>query len=150
MPSSHLILCRPLLLLPPIPPSIRIKDPLTPDLHVKQRSFIFSVIYREHGFICAHCAQLLQSCPALCDLMDCSLSVSSVHGILQTRILEWVAMPSSRGSSQLKDRNLVSCIAGRFFSHWAIWEALSKIFHLVNSRMWFTGSFQLCILIDHC
>ena len=131
-------------------PRTDFKDPLIPDLHVKQRSFIFSVIYRDHRFICAHCAQLLQSCPALCDLMDCSLSVSSVHGILQTRILEWVAMPSSRGSSQLKDRNLVSCIAGRFFSHWAIWEALSKIFHLVNSRMWFTGSFQLCILIDHC
>ena len=40
-------------------------------------------------------------CPALCDAMDCSLPGSSVHGILQARILEWVAMPSSRGSSCL-------------------------------------------------
>ena len=43
----------------------------------------------------------LQSCPTLCDPMDCSLLGSSVHGILQARILRWVAMPSSRGSSQV-------------------------------------------------
>ena len=47
-----------------------------------------------------------QSCPTLCDLMDCSLSGSSVHGILQARILEWVAMPLSRGSSQTQESNL--------------------------------------------
>ena len=40
-----------------------------------------------------------QSCPTLCESMDCSLTGSSVHGISQTRILEWVAMPSSWGSS---------------------------------------------------
>ena len=45
------------------------------------------------------CAKLLQSCPALCDPIDYSLPGSSVHGILQARILEWVAMFSSRGSS---------------------------------------------------
>ena len=44
-----------------------------------------------------------QLCPTLCNPMDCSPPGSSVHGILQTRILEWVAMPSSRGSSQPKD-----------------------------------------------
>ena len=44
-------------------------------------------------------AKLIQSCPALCDFMDCSPPGSSLHGILQARILEWVAMPSSRGSS---------------------------------------------------
>ena len=43
------------------------------------------------------CAKSLQSCPTLWDTMDCRLSGSSVHGILQARILEWVAMPSSRG-----------------------------------------------------
>ena len=47
---------------------------------------------------------------------DCSLRGSSVHGDLQARILEWVAMLSSRGSSQHKDRTQVSCIAGRFFT----------------------------------
>ena len=48
----------------------------------------------------------------LCDPMDCRASGSSVHGILQARILEWVAMPSSRGSSQPRDRTQVSSIAG--------------------------------------
>ena len=64
-------------------------------------------------------AQLLlsQSCPTLCNPMDCSPPGSSVHGILQARILEWVAMPSSRGSSQSRDRtwvSYVSCIGGVF------------------------------------
>ena len=74
------------------------------------------------------CAQLLQSCLTLCNPMDCSPPGSSVHGILLARILEWVAMPSSRGPSQPKDWthiSCVSCIAGRFLTHWATWEAPS-------------------------
>ena len=51
--------------------------------------------------------------------MDCSPAGSSVHGILQARILEWVAMPSTRGSSQRRDRTLVSRTAGKFFTAWA-------------------------------
>ena len=50
----------------------------------------------------------LQSCLTLCDPMDCSLPGSSVHGILQAGILEWVAMPSSRGPSRSKDRTCIS------------------------------------------
>ena len=53
-------------------------------------------------------AKLLQSCPTICNPMDCSPPGSSVHGILQARILKWVAMPSSRGSSQPRDRTCVS------------------------------------------
>ena len=53
-----------------------------------------------------------QLCPALRDLLDCSLPSSSVHGIFQARILEWVAIPFSRGSSQPRDRTQVSHIAG--------------------------------------
>ena len=48
-------------------------------------------------------AQSLQSCLTLCDPVDCSPAGSSVHGILLARILEWAAMPSSRGSSQCRD-----------------------------------------------
>ena len=55
--------------------------------------------------------------------MDYSPPGSSVHGILQARILEWVAMPFSRGSSQSRDRTQVSCIAGGFFSIWTTREA---------------------------
>ena len=58
-------------------------------------------------------------CPALWDLMDGSPPGSSVHGILQVRILEWVAMPSSRGSSQTRDWTQVFHIAGEFFTIWA-------------------------------
>ena len=64
-----------------------------------------------------------QSCLTLCDSMDCSPPDSSVHGILQARILAWVAVPFSRGSSQLRDWTWVSCIAGRFLTVWATREA---------------------------
>ena len=56
-----------------------------------------------------------QSCLTLCDPLDCSLPGSSVHGILQTRILEWVSIPFSRRFSWPRDRTHVSYIAGRFF-----------------------------------
>ena len=52
------------------------------------------------------------SCPTLCNPMDCSPPGSSVHGILQARLLEWVAMPSSRGSSRPRDQTCVSFISG--------------------------------------
>ena len=55
-------------------------------------------------------AQLLQSCLILCSPMDCSLPGFSVHGILQARILEWVAVPSSRGLSQPRDQTRVLCL----------------------------------------
>ena len=63
--------------------------------------------------------EVAQSCPILCDPVDCSPPGSSVHGILQARILEWVAISFSRGSSQPRDRTHVSHIAGRCFSLWA-------------------------------
>ena len=59
----------------------------------------------------------------LCDPLDCSPPGFSVHGVFQARTLEWVAMPSSRGSSQPRDWTQVTCIAGRFFTVWASREA---------------------------
>ena len=58
--------------------------------------------------------------------MDCSLLGSSVHGILQARILEWVAVPFSRGPSRPRDQTWVSCIASKFFTIWATSEVLSS------------------------
>ena len=55
--------------------------------------------------------KVVQSFPTLCDPMD-----STVHGIFQARILEWVAFPFSRGSSQPRGQTQVSCTAGRFFT----------------------------------
>ena len=72
------------------------------------------------------------SCLTLCDPMDCT-----VCGILQARILEWVAFPFSRGSSQHRDRTQVSQIAGRFSTSWATRESL---YH------WASG--ESCKLVD--
>ena len=65
------------------------------------------------------CAKSVQWCPTLCGPMDWSPPGSSVHGILQARILEGFAMPSSRGSSWPRDQTWVFHIAGRFFTLWA-------------------------------
>ena len=87
-----------------------------------------------------------QSCLILCDPMDCSPPGSSVHGISQARILEWIAMPSSRGSSQPRDRTLVfcgSCISRWILYHWVIWKAqLKAIFNGLPQRLWFSSFFS--------
>ena len=64
-----------------------------------------------------------QSCPTLCSLMDFTPPGSSVHRISQARILEWVAICSSKGSSWPRDQTSVSCLAGGFISTGATWEA---------------------------
>ena len=63
--------------------------------------------------------EVAQSCPTLCNSMDYSLPGSSLHGILQARVLEWVAIAFSRGSSRPRDRTWVSHIPGRCFNLWA-------------------------------
>ena len=64
-----------------------------------------------------------QACLILCNSMDYGLPGSSVYGILQAKILEWVAISSSRGSFKSRDRTQVSCMAGGFFTIWATREA---------------------------
>ena len=80
----------------------------------------FPEVHRGKGFVilneqwvqraCVR-AQLLQSCPILCNPMDCNPPGSSVHGIFQARILEWSAMPSSRGSFWPRDQTHISCVS---------------------------------------
>ena len=65
---------------------------------------------------------IAQSCPTVCNPTDCSPPGSSVHRILQARILEWVAMSSSRRASQPRDQTQISCIVGRFFTIWTTRE----------------------------
>ena len=83
-----------------------------------------------HACVCV-CVLSFQSCP-LCDSMACSPPGSSVHGILQARILEWVAVPSSRGIFLTQGLNLcllhLPALAGRFFTTSATWEAHSFIY----------------------
>ena len=76
------------------------------------------------------CYLVAQSCPTLCDPMDGSPPGSSVHGILQARILEWVATSFSKGSSQLRDQTHVSCV---YLLHWQA-DSL-PLHHLENPRL---------------
>ena len=87
----------------------------------KKRWFWFVYLFLSFVLLWLKVKKVLaaQSCPTLCDPMDCSLPGSSVQGILQARILWWVAMFFSRGSSQPRDWTQVSCIPGRFFTNWA-------------------------------
>ena len=89
-----------------------------------------------------------QSCPTLRDSMDCNLPGSSVHGILQARVLEWVAISFPRRSSQPRDGTPVSCTAGRRFTVWAIWyhrlsengiNGLSKITFINSLKLLLTS-----------
>ena len=100
--------------------------------------FLFTrMVYRGHSFhhavshcvyhslycVCV-CVLVAQSRLTLCDPMDCSSPDFSVHGILQTSVLEWIAIPFSRGTSQPRDWTLVSCVAGTLFTVWATGKSL--------------------------
>ena len=74
-----------------------------------------------------YCCSVAKLCPSLWDPVDWRTPGSSVHGILQARILEWVASPFSRGSSRPRDQTWDSCIAGRFFTVWASRDALMML-----------------------
>ena len=88
--------------------------------------------------------KVTQSCPTLCDPMNCI-----VHGILQARILEWVAFPFSRGSSQPRNRTQVCCIAGGFLTSWATRivprpgiKPMPPALRAWSLSHWTTGKFQ--------
>ena len=74
--------------------------------------------------------------------MDCSLPGSSVHGILQGRVLQWVAIPFSRGSSQPRDQTQVSCTAGRFLPSEPPGKPL-----LILSKSIFAGKITVSLLV---
>ena len=87
------------------------------DIGIQDLKTAFTEIFKQHKErgkrlkweVCLH-TKLFQKCSTLCDPMDCNRPGSSVHGILQARILEWVPMPSSRGSSWSRSRTHVSCL----------------------------------------
>ena len=91
------------------------------------KNWIESTKHVSLDFISSKCiesqSEVTQSCATLCNPIVCSLPGSSVHGIFQARILEWVAISFSRRSSQLRDWTQVSRIAGRCFTLWATREA---------------------------
>ena len=127
---------------------------------------IFCIKYS--SFFCPHykhkcvCAKSLQSCLTLYDPMVCHSRGTSVHGILQTRVLEWVAIPFSRGSSWPRDGtcvSYVSCMAGWFLYHQGITReahkskkldpyvtwTISTLSHHVNDNHHIRSSLQSCV-----
>ena len=87
----------------------------------------FYDLYLICGIVSNLMCEVAQLYPTLCNPMDCSLPGSSVHGILQARILEWVTISFSKGSSWPRDRIRVSCIGGRRLNLWATREVLSSL-----------------------
>ena len=87
-----------------------------------------------------------QSCPTLCDPIHYNLSGSSVHGILQARILEWVAILFSRISYQPREQIWVSCIAGTFFTIYITRKALN--YKEVDMKSWDWEN-QRCIICPY-
>ena len=72
---------------------------------------------------CCRCCVVTKLCPTLCNPLECSPLRSSVHGISQAIILEWIAISFFRGSSQPRDETRVSCIGRRIIHHCATWKA---------------------------
>ena len=95
--------------------------------------------------------EVAQSCPTLCNPLDCSPLGSSVHGIFQARILEWVAIFFSRGSSQPSDRTRVSRLTGRCFTVWATRECSHPVWYMqISSAYLRLLIFLLAVLIPAC
>ena len=79
--------------------------------------------------------EIAQLCSILCDPMDCSLPGSSIHGIFQARVLEWVVIAFSRGSSRPRDRTRVSHIVGGCFTIWATKDSVFIFFPCLCSSL---------------
>ena len=88
---------------------------------------------RSLGTMCM-CMLVAQLYRTFCDPMDCSPPCSSVHGILQARILKCGAIPFYRGSSGPRDRTHISCIVGRYFIIWATGEAQINKYFFKNQK----------------
>ena len=99
---------------------VKQQNQLPNSTYKKVRNLLFRNIVCLNIISC--CCSVTQSCPTLCDLMNCSPSGSSVHGIFQTKILEWVVISFSKGSSWARDQTHVSCIfciCRQILYHWA-------------------------------
>ena len=86
--------------------------------------------------MCVCVCPVANLCLTLCNPVDCSPPGSSVHGTFQTRILEWVVISSSRGSSRPRDQTCISCIGRWIFTTWATWEAWGNIQRVQIWQSW--------------
>ena len=109
-------------------------------------------------YIYLYVREVAQSCPTLCDPMDCSLPGSSVHGIFQAIVLEWIAISFSNGSSQPRDRTRVSRIVDRRFNVWATREIIYIYIYVyiinlsmlvINSKLSLNKIFKIAMYVLH-
>ena len=91
-------------------------------------------------------SEAAQSSPTLCDPVDCSPPGSSIHGILQVRILEWVAISFSRGSSRSRNQTRVSRIAGGCFNLWATRDR-TKSWYNLSRKQWSLKCVCVCVCV---
>ena len=123
---------------------------LCPDLH---HALLIPFYITYCAFSCSPCqrcsyvwtvmVKIAQSCPTLCDPMDCSLPGSSVHGILQAIVLEWIAISFSKGSSQPRDRTQVSRIVDTHFTIWAnVADTVHPCFNGILPQSYFSLFFK--------
>ena len=96
------------------------------------------VDHRHIHLLCHYCCWVVKLCRTLCNSMDCRPPVSSVHGIFQARILEWVAIHFSRGSSHPMDGTRISCIALWSFTIWA-----TLFLNFMRNPVWRSHSIKL-------
>ena len=94
------------------------------------------------------CVLVMQSCPSLCNPMECRPPGSSVHGVLQAGILEWGAIPFSRGSSQPGYWTRVSCIEGKLFTSWATRETHIIHIYIYIYIIFFSVIWQLNLILS--
>ena len=113
---------------------------------------LWAWLENHHGYEEVKWSEITQSCPTFCDPVDYSPPGSSVHGVLQARVLEWVAISFSRGSSQPRDRTQVSHIAGRCFNLWATKEVCfsSPKYPAHNMSWWLTGKQNFLMVKSKC
>ena len=129
---------------------------------LSQISNVRSLYSRLHGTVhkacfslwsCIHeCeCEVAQSCLTLCNPMDCSLPGSSVHGIFQAIVLEWIAISFSKGSSRPRDWTQVSCVVDRRFTVWATREVMRVYTHAHIKMTYTPDSYEPCFshLIMH-
>ena len=121
--------------------------PATSMLACSVNAFYFmETLSKQQGLLVKE-SEVAQSCLTLCDPVDCSLPGSTIHGILQARILEWVAISFSRGSSRPRDWTWVSRIGGRCFNLWATRVSLVLVKYAptwntaLESLMWWVSGF---------
>ena len=103
----------------PLPSPGDLPDPGSNPGLLHCRSILYYLSHQGSPNRACVCVLVAQMCPTLCDPMDYSSPGSSDHGMFQARILEWVAISLSRGSSRPRDWTQVSGIPGRFFTIWA-------------------------------